>query len=253
MSSIRAKPNSLYEIARLMRKKHRDKLPDMTIDGITIVRTKAQAQQVIQILKKYPTRVHAWDMEKINIDLKIESPVMHGELICASCFLGPEVDFGNGPRLFVDSYKNDLILEFKEYFEDAALMKCWHNYSCDRHIFFNHGIDVQGFSADTKHMALLADPSLLVDPARGDSSLAALSSALAPELKLTRDAILNKLKLDGSDIKIYEDSIDNTMKTNLKNKFNFYKEIENNEKILVFPDSEEMHTTPEYARTWVKH
>jgi hypothetical protein len=119
------------------------------------------------------------------------------------------------------------------------------------HDKFVHVVELLG--SRTGVPVALADPSLLVDPARGDTSLAALSSALAPELKLTRDAILNKLKLDGSDIKTYEDSVDNTMKTNLKNKFNFYKEIENNEKILVFPDSEEMHTTPEYARTWVKH
>ena len=38
-------------------------------------------------------------------------------------------------------------------------MKCWHNYSFDRHILFNHGIDVKGFGGDTMHMARLADPS----------------------------------------------------------------------------------------------
>lgn len=50
---------------------------------------------------------------------------------------------------------------FKDYFEDSSILKCWHNYGFDRHILFNHGIDVKGFGADTMHMARLADPSRL--------------------------------------------------------------------------------------------
>jgi DNA polymerase-1 len=63
--------------------------------------------------------------------------------------------------LFIDNYadSNDIILEFKEYFEDESFLKCWHNYGFDRHILFNHGIDVKGFGGDTMHMARLADPS----------------------------------------------------------------------------------------------
>lgn len=43
--------------------------------------------------------------------MKKESPVNKGKLICATAFLGPEVDFGNfilqkgnGPRLFIDNF-----------------------------------------------------------------------------------------------------------------------------------------------------
>lgn len=50
-------------------------------------------------------------------------------------------------------------MEFKDYFEDPNYLKVWHNYGFDRHILFNHGIDVQGFGGDTMHMARLADPS----------------------------------------------------------------------------------------------
>ena len=81
---------------------------------------------------------------------------------------------------------------------------------------------------------------MLVDPARGGGTLGALSSALAPELKVTKDAIL---KQHG----IHEDS---PIKMNLTNRFSFYKQLQD-EKILVFPDAEEMHTTPDYATTWV--
>ncbi len=82
-------------------------------------------------------------------------------MLCAQCFIGPDVDFGNGPRLFIDNYADaaDLIMEFKEYFEDESILKVWHNYGFDRHILYNHGINVKGFGGDTMHMARLADPS----------------------------------------------------------------------------------------------
>ena len=112
---------------------------------------------------KYPNRVHSWDTETIKIDAKEETPVGNGEVICASCFIGPDVNFGNGPRLFIDNYADakDIILEFKEYFEDPEFLKCWHNYGYDRHILYNHGIDCKGFGGDTMHMARLVDPSRL--------------------------------------------------------------------------------------------
>ena len=138
-------------------------LKDLNLGGTTIVRSLEQAQKVIEILRSYPDRVHAWDTETININVKEESPVGRGEVICATCFIGPDVDFGNGPRLFIDNYAEakDLILEFKEYFEDPEYLKCWHNYGFDRHILYNHGIDCKGFGGDTMHMARLVDPSRL--------------------------------------------------------------------------------------------
>lgn len=48
--------------------------------------------------------MHAWDTETIDIDAKGESPVGNGKVICASVFAGPEIDFGNGPRLLIDNY-----------------------------------------------------------------------------------------------------------------------------------------------------
>lgn len=54
---------------------------------------------------------------------------------------------------------------FKDYLEDKRFLKVWHNYSFDRHIFYNHRIDVQGmtsmidirlgFGGDTMHLARL--------------------------------------------------------------------------------------------------
>lgn len=53
----------------------------------------------------------------------------------------------------------ELFAIFKQFFEDANIKKVWHNYSFDRHVLRNHGIDCQGFAADTMHMARLWDSS----------------------------------------------------------------------------------------------
>ena len=53
-------------------------LADLSIPGTTIVRTKEDALRVIEILKQYPDRVHAWDTETIGINAKEESPVGNG-------------------------------------------------------------------------------------------------------------------------------------------------------------------------------
>jgi hypothetical protein len=47
--------------------------------------------------------VHAWDTEVVGIDLDSQSPVGHGRVICASFFSGPGVDYGSGPRVWVDA------------------------------------------------------------------------------------------------------------------------------------------------------
>ena len=155
--------------------------------GTTVIRTKRQAKNVLAILKEHKDRIHAWDTETLGIDPKVDSPVGHGTILCAQCFIGPDVDFGNGPRLFIDNYADasDLILEFKEYFEDPQYQKCWHNYSFDKHILGNHGINCQGFGGDTMHMARLADPS------RMKYSLKSLTQELEPQIMETKKCILN--------------------------------------------------------------
>ena len=106
--------------------------------GTTIVRTKEDARRVVKILEKYKNRVVAWDTETIGVDPKTESVVGKGSIICASAFWGPDVNFGNGPRLFIDNYADaeDTIMEFKDYLENPTYFKAWHNYGFDRHIFF---------------------------------------------------------------------------------------------------------------------
>ena len=112
----------------------------MKIPGTTIVRTKEHAVKVLRILEQHKDRMHAWDTETVNIDAKKETPVGKGTIICASVFIGPDVDFGNGPRCFIDNYADaeGIIDVFKAYFENPIYLKVWHNYGFDRHILNNH-------------------------------------------------------------------------------------------------------------------
>ena len=78
-----------------------------------------------------------------------------------SIFGGPKINFGNGPRLFIDNFgvNAGLLDILKPYLENDEYLKVWHNYGFDRHLFFNHGINIRGFGGDTMHMARLFDSS----------------------------------------------------------------------------------------------
>lgn len=62
-------------------------------------------------------------------------------------------------QLHVQAASKEMFDIFKEFFEDDSIQKAWHNYSFDRHVLGNHGINCQGFRADTMHMARLWDSS----------------------------------------------------------------------------------------------
>jgi len=47
-------------------------------------------------------RYHAMDTEATEIDLS-KSAVGQGKIICASIFVGPDVDFGEGPKIWIDN------------------------------------------------------------------------------------------------------------------------------------------------------
>ena len=51
--------------------------------GTTVIRTKKEAKRVIGILYGLKDRIHAWDTETVGIDVKIDSPVGHGRILCA--------------------------------------------------------------------------------------------------------------------------------------------------------------------------
>jgi DNA polymerase I-like protein with 3'-5' exonuclease and polymerase domains len=139
---------------------------NIKVPGVTIVRTKEQAQIVLQKLRDAPEGTfHACDTEVMDIDLKKVGPVGNGYTTCVSVYSGPDFDYGlgDGPgtALWIDNLDDSVgvLQEFKEWFEDAKHLKVWHNYGFDRHIMWNEGIDCLGFGGDTMHMARLQDTS----------------------------------------------------------------------------------------------
>ncbi|WVZ87156.1 hypothetical protein U9M48_033843 [Paspalum notatum var. saurae] len=135
-----------------------------TIYGkVLVVDNVKSARAVVQLLTtKYRKFIHACDTEVANIDVKQETPVGHGKVICFSIYCGAEADFGNGKKcIWVDLLNGgqDVLMEFVPFFEDPSIRKVWHNYSFDSHVIENYGIKVAGFHADTMHLARLWDSS----------------------------------------------------------------------------------------------
>ncbi|KAL5548304.1 hypothetical protein UlMin_003535 [Ulmus minor] len=194
---------------------------------VLVVNTIPLAKKVVWMLtNSYRHLVHACDTEVSRIDVKQETPVDHGEIICFSIYCGSEADFGNGKSCIwvdvLDGGGKEILAEFAPFFEDCAIKKVWHNYSFDNHIIKNYGIKLSGFHADTMHMARLWDSSrramggysleaLTGDPKvmSDDSNLKVMSNTLPcheKELigKVSMKTIFGrrKIKKDGSEGKI---------------------------------------------------
>uniref|UniRef100_J3MQT9 DNA-directed DNA polymerase n=1 Tax=Oryza brachyantha TaxID=4533 RepID=J3MQT9_ORYBR len=139
-------------------------------DKVLVVDNVESARSVVKLLTtKYRGFIHACDTEVANIDVKEETPVGHGEVICFSIYSGHfdgQADFGNGKTcIWVDVLDGgrDVLMEFAPFFEDPSIKKVWHNYSFDSHIIENCGIKLAGFHADTMHLARLWDSSRRTD------------------------------------------------------------------------------------------
>jgi 3'-5' exonuclease len=112
---------------------------------VTIVRDARTASRAIRELTTAGRdRFIAWDTETTGIDPTAESPVGKGRILCMTAYGGEGLDFGNGPRLFVECMDGEggeeILMLFRQYFENENLFKVWHNYSFDSHMLNNHGI-----------------------------------------------------------------------------------------------------------------
>lgn len=160
-----------------------------SVPGVTLVRSVREAERVAALVASASSGdadvVHAWDTEVVDLDLDSESPVGHGRVICASFYSGPQFDWGNGPRVWIDASADEgdaPLRAFAGVLGDARTRTVWHNFGFDRHVLFNHGVDVRGFWADTMHLARLENTARLEPKTGGGYSLAALSRALLPGL-----------------------------------------------------------------------
>lgn len=157
-------------------------LPRSAFPGVTIVNDERSAERALAVLNSPAVTSSgtpvAWDTETEGVNPKVESPVGAGSVICATAYAGAEVDFGAGPHLWVDNTGPGAALHYlRDYLEDATHPKVWHNYSFDRAVLANGGIDAAGFAGDTMHMGRLECT------ARLKYSLGALGEVLLAEAK----------------------------------------------------------------------
>jgi DNA polymerase I len=176
---------------KMMQNHRHEKSGEYALPGVNIVTTAEECRAIAEVLMQNPREVVAWDTETIDLDIKQEAPVGKGKILCASFFAGPQFNFGRGPRVFIDNFGKNagLINNFKEYFESEAHKKVWHNYGFDRHLFFNHGINVRGFGGDTMQMARLYDSGKMFN----QYSLAALTSEYRDKIEKITVSLPTKL------------------------------------------------------------
>jgi DNA polymerase-1 len=183
---------------------------NIKVPGVTIVRTKEEAEIVLDKLQQADSDLfHACDTEVMEIDLNSVGPVGNGFVTCASVYSGPDFDYGlgDGPGsvLWIDNLDDsfDVLQVFKPWFENESHLKVWHNYGFDRHVMWNHGIDVKGFGGDTMHMARLQDTSRSRTSGSTGSgySLEVLSEELLKGRKRPMKEIfgVKRLRKDGSE------------------------------------------------------
>ena len=167
---------------------------------VNLVQDHESARRVLAIIASLgPHHFHACDTEVAQIDVKAVGPVGNGRVTCLSLYSGPDVDYGNGPYVWVDNLDSaDGTLQyFKAFLESTRYRKVWHNYSFDRHVLFNHGIDVHGLGGDTMHMARLWNTARFQ---HGGYSLEALTADLLLQRKKPMKELFGvpKLKKDGT-------------------------------------------------------
>ena len=173
--------------------------PNEKYPGVTLVRTKEQAQIVMKnFMAADSSLFHACGTDVMAIDLKKVGPVGNGYVTCMSIYSGPDFDYGLGEKpgsvLWIDNLDDacGVLQEFKEWFEDEKHLKVWHNYGFDRHVMWNEGIMMKGFGGDTMHMARLQDTSRSRGGSGSGYGLAALTTEL---LKGTEEAEASKISM----------------------------------------------------------
>ncbi|KAK6154416.1 hypothetical protein DH2020_008664 [Rehmannia glutinosa] len=187
-------------------------------DKVLVVDSIPAARDVVKMLTtRYKNFIHACDTEVANIDVKEETPVDHGEVICFSIYSGTQADFGGGKSCVwvdvLDGGGKDLIREFAPFFEDPSIKKVWHNYSFDNHVIENYGLKVSGFYADTMHMARLwnsarrTEGGYSLEALTGDSAIMSDAKIGPGETVIGKVSMKNifgrkKLKKDGSEGKL---------------------------------------------------
>lgn len=117
-----------------------------------VVKTNEEAEALLNELG-YATGPFGIDTETEGIDPRSEPPGSgRGRIVCWS------VAWHDDSGVYNRAYLPTAALEvFKNWLEDPGVEKVGHNiFGFDRHMFWNHGINLSGIVGDTMHMSKLA-------------------------------------------------------------------------------------------------
>lgn len=125
------------------------------VDGVTVVDTVHSAVNAIKVLVELPrSKWVAWSPQLAKSNHRKADPVTWKTL---SAFAGEDVDFGNGPHLFIPICTGRAVDEqvcglMKNYFQDMHCSKLWYDYALGARIVDDYGIELNGLVADLRHM-----------------------------------------------------------------------------------------------------
>jgi len=117
------------------------------------------AERAMEVLRR-----HSGDEGRL-FGVSVEASEDHPRAICFSVYGGDDLDFGGGPRLWVDllgAQSGELLDAFSSFFGDSRFRKVYHCLSEQWRPLSSslEAVTHDGFAGDTMHMARLLDPSL---------------------------------------------------------------------------------------------
>lgn len=130
---------------------------DQVAGGVVVVDSAERARLVLGILLDAPGPCGI-DCETVDVDPGSQSPVGNGRIVCWSvAWLDPSLGHHSWAKVGL-AQRAYIPVEYLEYFrpwlESKTHRKVGHNiWRFDRHIFYNHGIDLGGIVGDTLRMS----------------------------------------------------------------------------------------------------
>ncbi|MES1920088.1 hypothetical protein MHBO_001807 [Bonamia ostreae] len=90
-----------------------------------LVTDKMAAKRISKMLlnPRIRHRYFAIDTETVGCDPTFQSPCKMAYMISASIYCGPDVNFGNGPYIWIENINEHLIKYFQPFFADPTIKK----------------------------------------------------------------------------------------------------------------------------------
>lgn len=141
----------------ISRSSHRQ--TEQPINDVTIVDCSESACAALKALVKLSDegRHIAWNVHQHDAvsDATVSDKDRGRKEIVLSAFAGDDVNFGNGPHLFVRTRDERYVDQFKRYFELNDSQCVWHDMSSSFNMLSSIGIRPNGFHRDVQTMAYI--------------------------------------------------------------------------------------------------